>query len=480
MEIIALEVAHLDNVCHLVHDGRRALVVDPPRDLRAVEHAARVAGVEIAVVADTHLHHDHLSGALALARRHGADYLLSAEESVAFERVGTRDGDVLRVGRLEVEVLATPGHTRHHQAFLVRDPEGGPDALLSGGSLLRGTVGRTDPTSPAAARDLAGMQWAGLRVLAGLDPATRLLPTHGPRSVCAARLPAAADGRRCAGVGEPSARRDDGTLADELRANPALRLSRETFVHDLLADPGPLPRQQHRSRSVAALNRTGAGRAPVRTARPATAAEVSDAVLRGSWVIDLRDRRRFATGHLPGSISVEHGAGLAAHVGWLVPCEDDLVLLTDSPDRLAEAVHQLAELGIDAVTTHVVDERRPDAVTLEARCRRADWRTYALQLDLADATSATPVLVDVRDRAEFDAGHLPGAVHLPLHEIETRAHELPAGELWVHCRTGQRAGVASSLLQRLGRVVVHLDDRWENAAELLLPLEVGAAAGTAA
>src|SRR6478752_7203449 len=153
MQVLTLEIPELGNHTHLVHDGRRALVVDPPRDIAPIEAAAEAAGVEIAAVADTHIHHDYVSGALGLARRHGADYLLSADEPVHFERVGVRDGDVLRYGGLEVEVLATPGHTRHHQSFLVRSP-GEPAGLFSGGSLLHGTVGRTDLVDPRLSHDL--------------------------------------------------------------------------------------------------------------------------------------------------------------------------------------------------------------------------------------------------------------------------------------------------------------------------------------
>ena len=128
MQVTTIEIPQLGNRCHLVHDGRHALVVDPPRDLTAVEAAADEAEVEIAAVADTHVHNDYVSGALALARRRGADYLLSADEPVSFERVGVRDGDVLPVGGLTVTVLATPGHTRHHQSFLVSGPTSGAAA----------------------------------------------------------------------------------------------------------------------------------------------------------------------------------------------------------------------------------------------------------------------------------------------------------------------------------------------------------------
>ena len=172
MQVITLEIPELGNRCHLVHDGRHALVVDPPRDLAAVEAAADSAEVEIAAVADTHIHNDYVSGALGLARRRGADYLLAADEPVSFERVGVRDGDVVPVGRLNVTVLATPGHTRHHQSFLVRnhDELDSPAALFSGGSLLHGTVGRTDLVDERLTHELARQQWASARLLGALDP----------------------------------------------------------------------------------------------------------------------------------------------------------------------------------------------------------------------------------------------------------------------------------------------------------------------
>src|SRR6478735_1606503 len=158
MQVVTLEVPELGNHTHLVHDGTHALVVDPPRDVVPLEAAAEAAGVEITAVADTHVHNDYVSGALGLARRHGADYLLSADEPVQFERVGVRHGDRLDVGRLSIEVLATPGHTRHHQSFLVRHSPTEPAVVLSGGSLLHGSVGRTDLVDPRLSEELARHQ----------------------------------------------------------------------------------------------------------------------------------------------------------------------------------------------------------------------------------------------------------------------------------------------------------------------------------
>lgn len=444
-QVVTIEVPELGNHAHLVHDGRTALVVDPPRDLAAVERAAEEAGVEIGAVADTHIHNDYVSGALALARRHGADYLLSAEERVDFERVGVRDGDVLPVGSLEVRVLATPGHTRHHQAFLV-SADGGPGALFSGGSLLYGAVGRTDLVDPRLALDLARSQWSSARALGALDPHTSLHPTHGFGSFCASTANTLSGDH----LG------DYMTIGDETDRNPVFGIERDTYARDLVAGFGPIPAYYPH---MDPLNRAGAGRATPRPGRPATAEQVSDAILRGSWVVDLRSRTDFAEGHLPGTVSVEYGTQFATYVGWLVPWADDIVLLTDSPRLLEPALRDLARIGIDGVGTHVL---APEA-ELAATYRRADWEEFRRP------TAQPRVVVDVRQRDEWERGHLPGAVHVPVQDVELAAPLLPAGELWVHCRSGYRAGIAASLLHRMGRSVVHVDDAWDRVAALDIP-----------
>ena len=453
MDVVTLDLRELGNRCHIVHDGDSALVVDPPRHLGEVERATEEAGVEITAVADTHIHNDYVSGALALARRHGADYLLSADEHVRFERIGVRDGDVVDVGSLLVHVIDTPGHTRHHQAFLVTDGAtdraGGrsPDVLFSGGSLLHGTVGRTDLVDPLLTCELARAQWGSAQTLAGLDPATRLHPTHGFGSFCAGGAAAAWAG---------------SDIGDEAATNPALRQDREVFVEALVAGFGPVPSYY---RQMAPLNRSGAGARRTRPALSLTRDQVTDALADDAWVIDLRSRSAFARGHLPGTVSVEYAEVFATYVGWLVPWHDPLVLLTDYLPDLAPALRDLAAIGRDGVGTHVLDAPLPRTATY----RRTGWNAFR---------SAAPgrVLVDVRQRDEFDAAHLPGAVNIPVQDVADRAGEIPPGEVWVHCRSGYRAGIAASLLHRAGRDVVHVDDEWEQVADLVSPPVSGSAA----
>ena len=180
--------------------------------------------------------------------------------------------------------------------------------------------------------------------------------------------------------------------------------------------------------------------------RPASTDEVRDAVLSGSWVVDLRRR----------------GFRPTACAGWLTPHDDGVVLLTDTPEPTEETARELDRLGLGG---------RPGTVREQAtgRLRRADWAAYREARSLATAAGTRlPVVVDVRPHEDWLDAHLPGALHLPVHLVETAGRRMPPGELWVHCRSGHRALVAADLLHRTGRDVVHVDDTWERVGELRL------------
>ena len=229
MHVLTIDVPHLGNRTHLVHDGRVAVAIDPPRDLTAVESAAEVAGVDIVAVAETHIHNDYVSGGLCLSNRHGAEYLVAADEEVEFNRIGVHDNETLAFGDIDLRVIATPGHTPLHVSYLATDA-GDADAagaLFSGGSLLQTTVGRTDLVDPTLTTALARAQWLSARRLGALPSDTSLHPTHGFGSFCASAPASPTKG----GV----------TIADQRGTNTALTTPRDTFVTRLLAGLGPVP-----------------------------------------------------------------------------------------------------------------------------------------------------------------------------------------------------------------------------------------------
>ncbi|MGH9294206.1 MAG: rhodanese-like domain-containing protein, partial [Acidimicrobiales bacterium] len=182
----------------------------------------------------------------------------------------------------------------------------------------------------------------------------------------------------------------------------------------------------------------------------------------GEWVVDLRPRRSFAASHVKGTISVELGDSFATYLGWTIPWGTPLTLLGDSAAEVACAQRELVRIGIESPSgraTHSPYRLAPDAVSSYPVASFAD-------LSKALGERRQIVVLDVRRPDEWEAGHVAGAVHVPFFEVESRAGEIPPGGLWVHCASGFRAAIATSLLERAGRQVVHVDDDWDNAVGL--------------
>ncbi|MEV8503844.1 MBL fold metallo-hydrolase [Actinoplanes sp. NPDC051475] len=441
-----VETSSLGDRTYLVHDGEVAVVVDPQRDIDRVLAVAGRLGVRITHVAETHLHNDYVSGGLALARVTGAVYLVAAAEEVSFPRLPVADGDRVVVSdRLTLTAVATPGHTFHHLSYVVRHDDE-VAGVCTGGSLLFGTTGRTDLLGAAHARTLARHQHDSARRLADLLPdGTPVWPTHGFGSFCSATPPDA----------------DSSTIGREKRVNPVLRLHADAYVEQLLAGLGAYPAYYAH---MGVRNAEGAELIDLTPARRAGADELRARIEAGEWVVDLRSRKAYAYRHLAGTLSFGVDGPLATWLGWTLPHGTPLTLLGESPQQVATAQRELARIGIDrpaAAATGTPDDwaRTPGDLAERRRATFADL-----------AAEGADVVLDVRADAEWRAGHLAGAVHIPLPQLTERWTEVPDGTVWVHCAAGYRAAAAASLLARAGRRAVAVDDDWANAAAAGLPV----------
>ena len=441
MDVITIETPSLGDRTYVVHDGSSALVVDPQRDVDRVLAEAERAGVAITHVAETHVHNDYVSGGLTLARVTGATYLHAAAEPLRFDHHGVGDGDRVEVGELAVEVRATPGHTPHHLSYVVTHGDEAP-AAFTGGSMLYGTVGRTDLIGPDSTDELTHAQYRSVHALAEALPGEAIIyPTHGFGSFCASAS---------------SDEESDGTLATERRVNLALRADDEdAFVEQLLAGLDAFPRDYAQ---MGPLNLAGGTAVDLSPPAEVDPVELARRIHRGEWVVDLRPRREFAAAHLAGTIGVELAGGFSTYLGWLLPWGMPVTLLADDAEAIAEAQRQLVRIGVDRPTGAAdggLDAWSPDA-------ERASYEivTFAELADVDD-----PTVLDVRRDAEVADGRLAGSTHVPLHELLGRLDEVPAGHVYVHCRSGYRASVAASLLDRAGHDVTLIDDDVERAAD---------------
>lgn len=411
----------LGNSAYLVDLGDgRALAVDVSRDLRAVRAEAERRGLAIAYAADTHLHADFLTGALQLAADDGATVLASTAGRRAFGHRGLTDGDEVDLGGPTLRALATPGHTAEHLSFLLLD---GTRELgvFTGGSLIVGSVARTDLLGADRAEELARAQYRSLHRLAGLPDATPVWPTHGTGSFCSA----------------PQSAERTTTIGAEKRSNALLAAPDEdSFVRQLLGGLGSYPAYFDR---LAEVNRRGPEVLAAAPSLPAlSASDVRHLLGMGAQIVDVRAVEDFAAGHIPGALSVHLRDQFAVWLGWLLPEETPLVFVTAPGQDLAELTWQALKIGHDRLHGHLT----MDAWTSDGGEREG------VEFVAADGVGDRPVL-DVRRQSERDAGHIPDAVGIELGALPTRTDEAPPSPV-VHCTRGERAMTAASILQREG------------------------------
>ena len=451
INVVKIDTPTLGDRSYLAHDGEVGLVVDPQRDIDRITALAAGLGVRITHVAETHMHNDYVSGGLALCRACGATYLVGAAEPAGFARTPVSDGDLIGVGdAFRVRVAATPGHTFNHLAYVL-ETEDGAAGVFTGGSLLFGSTGRTDLLGADHAVALARAQHASARRLAReLPDSAEVFPTHGFGSFCAAT----------------QAEAQSSTIGREKLSNAVLTMDEEAYVEALLAGLDTWPAYYAR---MGPANLAGADAPDLAPPRRATAAELRRRIDVGEWVVDLRDRVVFAAGFLPGSFSFPLNGSFATYLGWLLPPGVPVTLLGETPDQVAQAQRELVRIGIDRPAAAASGAPRDWAGGRPlASLRMVRFTDLAAAMDRDGATGL--VVLDVRQRLEWEAGHIEGAVHIPLHDLPGQLDEVPPGAVWVHCRTGYRATVAASLLAACGRDVISVDDEIGNAVTAGLPM----------
>ena len=446
-EIVSLTDEGLGHSGHIVAINGRALVIDPLRHVDAYVDLIEQRGWRLAWTADTHTHADYASGGPELARR-GAVFLASRRANLQVPHRALDGGEEVRLGELTLRALPTPGHTPDHLAYLLLDDRR-PVAVFTGGSLMVGTVGRTDLAGPEHADRLAREMWRGLHEqLLTLPDNVPIYPTHGAGSFCSA----------------PGTNERISTIGQQRANNPLLQSSGEDeFVALLLSSLGPLPAYFS---WLPEKNRLGFGPAPAPLLERLSVGDVQHLLSEGAEVVDVRAVAEFAHAHIPGALSNLLRPAFASWLGAAVAPDRPLVFVAESSTDRAELLRQCANIGYDRIAGELTGG--VDAWIAEGLPTNS--------IELIPAQSLHRAVIDVRSDAEFRAGHVPGAQRSELTELSYPSAPFSFAEpVTVMCGHGERAATAASLLARQGNtevsIVIGGPADWAEATKQ--PLEVG-------
>jgi len=425
-----IESKGLAHYSYLICDKNEACVIDPRRDCEVYLQEAYLQGCRIMHVLETHRNEDYVIGSVALAERSGANVWHADGQLDYSYGQSVEDGQLWKIGRLNLQAIHSPGHTRGSMSYLLHDPEGVEWMVFTGDALFAGDVGRVDLLGMEYAEEMAGLLYDTLfNRLLPLGDHVIVCPAHGAGSVCGGSI----------------TERTWTTIGVERRYNEKLQSTqRSQFVSRVAKQ---LERPPYFTR-MEKLNLEGApfgGGLPMPLPLPADQfAEKAN----GALVLDSRKELSFGAAHVPGAISIWLD-GVPNFAGWFLS-HDVPVLLVNETDRSEMAMRYLYRLGYDDVVGYLAggmlawhmagrSSSSLRTVTVQQLCHHLDSR-------------ARIWILDVRSGEELEkSGRIADAHHIHITQVSSRLHEIPRDySVYVFCGSGLRSMIAASLLQRQG------------------------------
>ena len=423
---------------YIESDGEVA-IIDPLREVGPYIERAEKDNSTIKYIFETHFHADFVSGHVTLSKETGAPIIYGPLANPKFDALIAEDEQEFKLGKVTIKVLHTPGHTMESTTYLLKDENGKDHAIFSGDTLFLGDVGRPDLAQKAAdmtQEQLAGTLFDSLRSkIMTLDDDVLVYPAHGAGSACGKNL----------------SKETVGTIGGQKETNYALRLdmTRDEFIKEVT--DGLLPPPQYFPLNVQ-MNKEGYEDFDDVLKRGAQALEPKEFELvaneTDAVILDVRNEKDFAEGHVPRSIFIGLEGSFAPWVGALIGDVKQQILLISPEGKEEEAITRLSRVGFDYVIGYL-------------KGGFENWKKQGFEYDKVTSIPAEEVverlkeekleIFDVRKPGEYTSEHIVDAQNAPLDFINDHLAEFPSNKsFYVHCQSGYRSMIASSILKSRG------------------------------
>lgn len=432
MKVEQIYTGCLAQGAYYIESEGEVAIIDPLREVQPYIERAEANGAKIKYILETHFHADFVSGHLTLSEKTGAPIVFGPTANPSFDATIAEDGQILKLGKVGIKVLHTPGHTMESTTFLLIDEDGNDHAIFSGDTLFLGDVGRPDLAQKAASmtqEELAATLYDSLRTkIMTLGDEVIVYPGHGAGSAC----------------GKNMSKETVGTIGQQKMTNYALRsdMTQEEFVKEvtdgLLAPPAYFPMNVKMNKegyaSIDDVLEKGMH------ALDALAFEEA-ANSTGAVILDVRHQRDYVKGCVPRSTFVGLNGSFAPWVGDLIKDVKQPILLVVEQERLEETVTRLARVGFDNVIGYLDGG-------IEGWTKEKDTVPSISAEEFAKVEN--PFVLDVRKESEYLSEHMINAINAPLSEINEHLDKFSDQTMYIHCAGGYRSVIASSILKARG------------------------------
>jgi hydroxyacylglutathione hydrolase len=426
-DLIQINLPVLSHYSYLLVSDGKTLIVDPGRDVQFYVDLVREKNLSVAGVFLTHSHADFVAGHMELVKIFNCPIYQSAKSAAKYKIEPIADGITLQVGKTLVEFLDTPGHVLDGTSATVGPTKGSPELILTGDFLFVGGVGRPDLVAGTTSSALAGMLFdAWVQKVSKLSDTVKVFPAHGAGSLCGAHL-----------KDQPFS-----TIGEERTSNPTLQhKNRSEFITAVLSELQEPPQYFGHN---AAMNRDGPPL--VDWQAPLSAVVTGDALTDASkyYVVDLRESKAFAAGHIPNSVNIGLRGRFETWTGIMVPWGANMVV-SGTADELKEAVHRLHRIGY---TTKALNFEEWTGAGMQLLTNKliSPRELYAqMQAD------TSPMVVDVRLPNEWMGLRIGTVLNLPLNKLSALSSKLDGSQSVVAvCNSAYRSSMAIGILERKG------------------------------
>lgn len=436
MKIEQIYTGCLAQGAYYIESEGEAAIIDPLREIKPYVDKAEKNGAKIKYVFETHFHADFVSGHVDLAEATGATIVYGPGANPSFKAHIAKDGELLKVGKLTIKVLHTPGHTMESACYLLKDEQGKDVAIFTGDTLFIGDVGRPDLAQNAhlTMEDLAGHLYDSLHSkIIPLSDDIIVYPAHGAGSAC----------------GKNMARETSDTLGNQKKMNYALRaISKEQFIKEvtegLLPPPGYFPQNVRMNRegydSIKEVLERGS-----QPLNPQTFEDVANET--GALILDTRDPETFAKGFIPNAINIGIDGTFAPWVGALIPDVRQRILIVAEQGREEEVVTRLARVGYDYALGYLDGGFE----AWKKAGKEIDTITSVNPAEVASRMTKDQGILDVRKETEYNQEHVKDAENVPLDYINDNMPAVQKDKTYyVHCAGGYRSMIFISILKARG------------------------------
>ncbi len=419
----------LSHASYYLGSEGEAAIIDPQRDVQQYIDEAEAQGQRIKYIIETHSHADFVSGHVELAAKTGAEIVFGQRANTQFPTHKVSDGDVLKIGKIDLKFMETPGHTPEGITIVANDTSdpAAPQKIFTGDTLFIGDVGRPDliGSKGFTAEQMGGMLYDSLHEkILPLADETEVYPAHGAGSLC----------------GKSLSKETWSTLGNQRKFNYALQpMTKEEFVKIVAADQPEVPAYFPQS---AAKNLEGS--APL--AEIAKPRELSSDEIRSfdGIVIDVRKNAEYGKRHVPNSVNIGLGGQFASWAGTLVPIGTPIAVVAENETQIEEAAMRLARVGHETVSgSMLIDNYTGETKAVE--------QVSVEEVSQLTKTEKFLQFVDVRRPAEHAAGHAVRTINIPLDKLSSDFEKLdPAAPTFVICQGGYRSSLGTSILENAG------------------------------